>query len=407
MGKPKPEGTGSLTDRVHSVSLCSYPQRPTVLSDWESLTLSGGEALDRAHRWLAKRFGRLIVPTSAFRVNLAAMRQAAAFYSDPGLAEHPERFFREPLGAPLVTVSRPHTLSRGEIFDIEFHSSYQPAYEPFREEFYSYRENQKVHARVWRHPPGEALGQVVAIHGWFMGDQRLNAVALLPGFFFRLGLDVVLYELPYHGHRMPEGLPSDTVLFPSAHIPRTNEAMGQAIYDLRLIAEWLRTESSLPIGVVGMSLGGYAAALWASLDELDFVIPVVPLVSMAELAWSSLNHCAEQEEKICKRLLSTTTLAELKQIYRVHCPLSYEPRVSHDRRMIVAGLADSIIPPAQPEALIEHWGEPETIWFPGGHLARPGESAVFQRIHGFLRSINRAHRRMLAIHADQNGAESP
>src|SRR5690606_33705729 len=103
------------------------------------------------------------------------------------------------------------------------------------------------------------------------------------GYFYRNGFDIVLVELPFHGRRRAE---QTATLFPSTDFVVTNEAIAQAISDVRELQLYLTSMGVKTVGAMGMSLGAYVASLWASLDPLAFCIPIVPLVSMADLAWS-------------------------------------------------------------------------------------------------------------------------
>ncbi len=48
---------------------------------------------------------------------------------------------------------------------------------------------------------------------------------------------------------------------------------------------WLRQEEHPEVGVMGMSLGGYTAALLATVESgLSFCVPVIPLASLADFA---------------------------------------------------------------------------------------------------------------------------
>ncbi len=397
-------GIISLSSRPQTTPLplsqsayCTYPRRLTDLSEWEKLTLVGGNDLARALSWLVRKFSHLSLERTALDGDVGHIRDHINFYRKLRGAD-PQSFFPVPSAVPSIELTTPHPLTVGEVFDISFESGYVPTFEPFREEFARYTENRTVHARMWRHPKGKSLGRVIAIHGWFMGDQRLNALALAPGFFFRLGLDVILYELPYHGRRAPGEHGTSQMLFPSSHLVRTNEAMAQAIYDLRSLALWLASEDDLPIGVVGVSLGGYTAALWASLDLLSFAIPIVPLVSMGEMAWRMLQAtCSEYADLPFCALLTSVTEKEIDEAYAIHCPLSYQPKVRTDRRMIIAGLGDSIVPSNQPYSLWEHWEKPCIHWFDGQHLEQMSQREAFNVVHEFLTSHQLAHRELLDI----------
>lgn len=380
---------------VREPEACPYPRPNTDFSSWEKLTLSDGGDLLRVLRLLARKFTVGSLADAVLAADLNQMKEEIEFYKNTRFTLRPGTFFRRPKELPQVCISEPFGLSRGEIVDLLFQSHFQPKYAPFREEFLSYRANRKVHARMWKHPPGESLGTIIAVHGWFMGDQRVSALTLVPGFFYRLGLDVVLYELPYHGRRAPEEQ-SGVSLFPSAHVARTNEGFAQAIFELRSLAAWIRSENDRPIGTIGMSLGGYTAALWASLDRLAFVIPVVPLVSIPDMVWKLVSdlRAGEPDKKLDLRGIDVEAL---RTIYAVHCPLSYQPKVAHNRRLIIAGTGDPIIPSSQPQMLWEHWERPQIHWFQGGHLGQIVEGDALKQIHAFLRSHKLAHSELLAV----------
>jgi len=375
---------------------CPFPRPNTDLSSWERLTLSGGGDLLRVLRLLSRKFSWGSLSDAVMSGDLEQMRSEFEYYKNTKFVVRPSTFFHPPKELPKICLSEPFPLSRGEIVDLLFQSNFMPRYKPFVGEFASFRENQKVHARMWRHPEGESLGTIIAVHGWFMGDQRVSALTMVPGFFFRLGLNVILYELPYHGRRAPEG-PGAGSLFPSAHVARTNEGFAQAIYELRSLAAWVKSETGNVPGTIGMSLGGYTAALWASLDKLAFVIPVVPLVSIADIARKLAEDAKEGPDGTKMIDLGSIDQAELEAIYAVHCPLSYQPKVPLDRRMIIAGLGDPIIPSSQPQKLWEHWDKPRIHWFQGGHIGQIVESDALKQVHAFLHSIAFAHPELLEI----------
>lgn len=384
------KGGNDKGNNEEDIEYCNLPRAQTPFSDWERMSLAGGSEFERVLAFLAKKFARLKIPKASVDSDIEVIRQQVAFYRN---LPDQHSFFHPPQELATVELSAPHQLKHGEVLDLTFKSKFEPIYQPFHAEFQNYQQNKTVYARMWRHPPGESLGQVIAIHGWFMGDQRINAVTLVPGFFFRLGLDVVLYELPHHGRRADAN--NSGPLFPSIHVARTNETMAQAIFELRTIAAWLKAEhpETPRLGVVGVSLGGYAAALWTGLDKLDFSIPIVPLVSMGDLAWKLLKENGTEHP----RLLDAVNLDLLRAAYQVHCPLHYQAQTAPERRMIIASHGDSIIPAEQPSALWEHWGKPRIHWLEGGHLEQLSQGKAFREVHDFLLSHHLAHPELLDI----------
>lgn len=370
---------------------------PCALSDWERLTLSSEPDLSRAQRILSKRFSRFSLENFYAEEHLVDIEQCEQFYGGEPFRSNPLSFFVDPPCAPRVVKSEPHTLSEGEVFDLCFVSPYSVINPAYEEEYQRYSGNNVCYARAWMHPPGKAHATVIGIHGWFMGDQRVNAIALVPGFFYRLGLNVILYEMPFHGRRAPADVSSTISLFPSINVMRTNEAVAQSIAELRSLRRWCLEQADIPIGVMGMSLGGYLAALWASLDALDFCIPMVPLVSMGALAWEVVTEVDANVDVLMEALAVKLTPERLDALFALHCPLNYTPRLESDRMMIVAGLGDRIVGPQQPRTLWEHWGRPRMHWFSGGHLEHINQIHVFNELQHFLFGLGLADRRLLPI----------
>lgn len=381
----------SAKNRV--ISLSDY-LAPSELSTWESFSLLEEMKIARVLGRVASKFGKAQMADLVVEHAIEDFDAAWSFYQQGRFDLHPEEFFQVPTVLPHTQFSSPYSLSRGEVVDLSFESGFVPVYKRFRPDFESLAENKVVHARIWRHPKGESLGTIVAIHGWLMGDNRLSAVTLVPGFFFKLGLDVVVYELPYHGRRAGD---ATSILFPSPNLARTNEGFGQAIHELRTLRNWVETQNDKPVGVIGLSLGGYISALWASLDELAFAICIAPLVSMSEIAWSLLT--GSDDWTSVKKKISMPHFAEsdLKGVYAMHCPLNHQPRVPLERRMILAGVSDEVIPLSQPESLWRHWQKPRIHWLAGGHLGQVVERGALKHVHNFLQLHRLAHAQLLDI----------
>ncbi len=378
MNDPKDNKDNSSKDSDLAADYCmlDVPQERRF-SSFERYTLVGGNELDKAVAWFAKQLTRFDYLANIGHLDVEALKAAGNYYARPALLQDPGSFFVRPLVPPLVAEREVHGLADGVVLDLSFPSSYQVQHPDMRQEYLSFTENAEVHARYWRHNQ-PARHTIVAVHGWTMGDQRINSLAFQPGFFYRRGMDVLLYELPFHGRRKPQNVSKQewAQLFPSTHVIRTNEALAQAISDLRELAMYLHKSNNTAIGVLGMSLGAYISALWASLDPLHFCIPVVPLVSMADLAWKVVQESQHSKLYTSQGL----KLQDFRKVYFMHCPLSYKPKVKKGARLIIAGLGDNILPAEQPKALWRHWNKPNIFWFEGGHLAEFKKSRAFYEI---------------------------
>jgi hypothetical protein len=175
-----------------------------------------------------------------------------------------------------------------------------------------------------------------------------------------LGLNVVLPVQPLHGPRRRE-LPA-RVSFPGEDVLDNVHGAANAVWDVRRILSWVRAEEpGMPIGITGISLGGYTTALVASLDDaLACAILGVPAVDLADLIerHAGLSHDDERREIL--------TLA--KRIGCVVSPLALTPRVPPAGRFVYAGVADRLVHPRhQVVRLWEHWGRPSIEWYQGGH----------------------------------------
>jgi pimeloyl-ACP methyl ester carboxylesterase len=299
---------------------------------------------------------------------LAALRASVGPFAGGELWAEPRRFFSfvdEPVAPAAVTARFRRTLSGGAVIARQFATAYQPyhAADPATADD---RLEDRVLVEHWQHEPERPLATVVALHGFSMGYPRMDAFALFAAQCFRAGFDVALVTLPFHGPRTPSSARFSGERFAVPHIARLNEAVRQAIYEVHVLIGWLRRQTRAPVGLLGLSLGGYLSSLMAGLtSDLDFVIPMVPPVCMGDLAWrffSRSRHYSEPGAAAFSR-------EELRAAYRVHSPLTYPRRVDKSRILILAGRGDQIVPPEHPHTLWRHWDEPEIHWFSGSHLA--------------------------------------
>lgn len=233
-------------------------------------------------------------------------------------------------------------------------------------------ENDWMPLQHWVHDRG-APATLIALHGFTMGDPRTDAAVLMVAEWFRLGLDVVLVTLPFHGSRAPRDARFSGQLFGSWHVGRLNEAVRQSVHDVQRVIAWLRGRSAAPVGVIGVSLGGYVTALLAELDrDLAFVIPIAAPVHLG-----TLPSVLFAQSRHAKRTPPPLTFDEMVIAYRLHCPLSYPLTMPRERALIIAGCGDCIVPPEQPTALWHHWEQPPIHWYSGSHVAPFRRPTIF------------------------------
>jgi predicted alpha/beta-fold hydrolase len=293
-------------------------------------------------------------------------RTSAEPYLAEQLVQQPDGFFaflndvrREP--SP-VSMGPRRRIRDGSVVEASLASAYRPFHCPADDPACS--ENEIVPLVHWKHE-APAPATLLMLHGFTMGNFRVDAAVLMVEEWYGRGLDVVQMALPFHGARCPAEARFSGERFASWHVGRLNEAVRQSVNDVVRVIAWLRAEQpETPVGIVGVSLGGYVAALLAELDEaLAFVLPVAAPVHLGLLP-STLFARSRYGTVMAPPLAPE----ELERAYRAHCPLTHALAVPRERVFLVAGRGDRVVPPAHVVALWDHWGRPALHWYGGSHV---------------------------------------
>lgn len=290
---------------------------------------------------------------------------AAALWAREGWLDAPEAFHGPvvPLTDPELRVSRAGRARVGNlrVERLRFASVWSPpADAPGRDRWLRYAENATARATVVRHRPGPRPW-VICLHGTDMGrdaDLRSFRVRHL---FDDLGCNVVLPVLPLHGPRRVHA--EHDARFPTLDALDNVYGLAQAAADVRRIIDWVRTQQPQRIGLIGVSLGGYVAALVAGLESepLDCVLPIIPATDFPALFHRQSPSDLQQQ--------LDPLMTSLRQVHSVVSPLRFTPSTPRSRRAIAAGLADRLIDPVDQVApLWEHWERPSIHWYAGGHV---------------------------------------
>lgn len=373
-------GESGHETRIDDSPLAELPQAEVPHEAWFARPLTGfGTAVDatvlRAMQLVVER---ALIPDPE---DVDALRQSAQTLLAPGLQAEPRRFFPfldEPPHRLRVQSRERRRIRGGAIFSRRIESHYIPHSPEIAGSL------GPIQVDHWVHRPGRPRATMLLLHGFTMGNPRLDAFLLLASHWFQGGLDVALLTLPHHGARTPPGARFSGERFAVPHVARLSEAVREAIYDIRQVVHWLREQGGAPVGVLGLSLGGYLAALSAGLcDDLDFAIPIAPPACIGDLAWRFFTQ-THHHRAGGKSALSHP---ELRRSFRLHSPLAHPLRIPKQRVMIAAGRGDRIVPPEHPAALWRHWGEPRIHWFSGGHLTPFGRARVARAVLDHLQSV--------------------
>jgi dienelactone hydrolase len=326
-----------------------------------AIRLSAEVAADEA--MLASVLPFLPVPGrgDAARIN-AEMSAARELFEDRGWFEKPASYHSVPSPLDSPTLREAHV--RGTDYEkLTFESGFEPhPDEPGRDRWLSYRANRTACAWVLRHRDANRPW-LVCIHGYQMGYAGIDLLAFPPDWLHHgLGLNLVIPVLPLHGARKIGRRSGDGFL--TGDILDCVHAEAQAMWDIRRVLNWVRAQSESQIGVFGLSLGGYNAALLSTLeDDLACAIAGIPLVDIpdAMIRHGLLSAIGYQEPES----LDTDHMAETM---RVVSPLALKPRLPVERRFVFAAVADRLVPPEHAARLWEHWDRPRVEWYQGAHM---------------------------------------
>lgn len=352
--------------------------------DAGSLGLQGAVAADLllATAWEATAFVRRVpeLARAAADVDVALAR-----WREKGWLDHPERAFAlpPPLEKPRIEARR--IPGAGTVEQLAFASDYECADPEIATAYRGCVANRSAHVLLWRHRTGPPRPTLISIHGFGMGRFATDVPWLrlrgwdLVGLHRTLGIDVAYVMLPFHGART-DG-PSGAGFF-DAHPLSAAAAVAHAVWDVRRLAGWLRSQGAPAIGVHGISLGGCVAALYASLDgALASAIPMTPAVELPEIFWRHLPEARRNEWRAVG--LGPERLAEA---WSLVAPLRHRPKAPHAARLLIASAADQVTPSSAVQQLWSHWDEPALHWLPGAHLVWRGRVGLASRVSDHLRA---------------------
>jgi hypothetical protein len=303
-------------------------------------------------------------------------------YARRDLIDNPALFFRP---TPMPESFRVKTLGRlkgGRRLRVTFPSTYTTHDTTYQEKYSAFRRNQMNRVHLFQHDTPHRP-TAICIHAWGGGNLVLEERIFAARTLYKMGLNVALMTMPLHGARTPKSTLLPGQLFPSRDLRRSNEAFCQAVADLRVLRQWLGTaQASGPVGYIGISLGGYTAALMASLEsDAAFIIPIVAPCSFGDLMW---HHGSNQRSRheIEERGVS---LWDIRRIFALHCPLLYPLKVPKENVLILWGEGDRVVSSLQQWVLWEHWGQPQIESFAGGHVMHFGRRQYLRVITKWLR----------------------
>jgi hypothetical protein len=186
-----------------------------------------------------------VVLATSVRQGSGTERGNLNFYAELAAEHDPGQSFPAPTELPQVS-SRPANrlaewIARGTVDNIAFASSFTAINPAMRKQWSAWESNNIVCAQHWRHDD-RPRPTLCVIHGFmrssYLANRRAEKFSPFSGFGYFAG-----------------GLSGFA------------EAMAQAVHDFGSIVDYLRHTGVDRTALTGISLGGYASALVASVDD--------------------------------------------------------------------------------------------------------------------------------------------
>ncbi|MGD8329014.1 MAG: hypothetical protein PVJ49_06225 [Acidobacteriota bacterium] len=226
---------------------------------------------------------------------------------------------------------------------------------------------------------------LILLHGWLVERPQLVIYRHWARRAAARGLDVWMPRLPYHLERADPGeISGERCLSPDL---RTSlDAVRQAVAETRLLARWLRASGAPAVGIWGMSLGGWVAALATSLDaDWEGVAMWAPVAAPAEVLFESgLVELMRDAVVAGGGLAEDFDAPEMAAI----TPALRRGLVPRSRVLMVAGAYDQVVSPRSVARLARAWNV-DVRWVPHGHISLMASRAPVELTAGFLASVLR------------------
>ncbi|MGD8317916.1 MAG: alpha/beta hydrolase family protein [Myxococcales bacterium] len=274
--------------------------------------------------------------------------------------------FPSPDRLPRVRAKSRWSLPGFDNEDLSFASLHDPIEPIFRAHYHErVRRLHTVYARRIRPKEAEGRPRILYIHGYMQPETVIEEITLLSGMARSMRMEIVHMQPPYHGRRKPRSSPYDGELFWSADVVRSFEAMRQTIFDARTLLSVMLQESSAPVGVMGLSLGGAFAAALACLEpRFAFSVPLIAHMDMGALLKDAPVLSAMRKDLA----RFGWTPREFGDFFERIGWNALAPEIPIERILLIAASRDHFFDARVLRAMWERWGRPEIRWYPSSHM---------------------------------------
>jgi len=313
--------------------------------------------------------GRLIAYLQAQRdIDWHAYAREIGFYHEQGYVVNPQTFFCLPEKMPAYHIETQAPYHNGTYQVIAFPSLYEPQNPFVRQRYLSYSENRTGYLIRWVH--GDMPRKtVLCVHGFMMGSPREAERMFKISKLFALGLDVALCIHPFHWKRISGPRSARRIYLTLGDAAFTNECIAHSVYDLDNAFSILNDLGASETGMIGASLGGYVAGLYACLRrEIKFAALMVPGLSFLRPMSPDMFYKRAPFDLVWRE--------HARRAADFHSPLNLRPQIPTENILVVASRGDKICPFDLVEQLRQRWELSRCHYRTGGHWL------VFDKLRG-------------------------
>lgn len=277
-----------------------------------------------------------------------------------------DRFFERPETVPEVRVRRRWRLPGLVSEDLVFASQHEPIEPGFRQRCRSeYRANHTVYARRIRPRGASRRPRLLYLHGYLQPETVVEEVGLLGALALRLDAEIVQVQPAYHGRRAPAGSRFSGEFYWTADLVRSFEALRQSVLDARSLLAWMLADDPRPVGVTGLSLGGFLSAVLTCVEErFAFSVPLIAHMDLRALVADApvLAGMRRNLRAFGWGLEDFGAFVESIGWYELR------PQLEPDQILVLAASQDRFFDPGVVETMWRRWGEPAIRWYPTSHM---------------------------------------
>ncbi|HEX3420527.1 MAG TPA: 1-acyl-sn-glycerol-3-phosphate acyltransferase [Candidatus Udaeobacter sp.] len=182
--------------------------------------------------------------------------------------------------------------------------------------------------------------------------------------FNEFGWNACFVHLPYHFSRAPTGYWNGELAI-TPDLIRNAEGLRQGVIEVRQIMDSLRGHGCREFGVLATSYGGWVGALLTLVEsDFRFVALMSPIVNVEHAIWQSPAARRLRRELV----QANVERALVARHFHLSSPLHGRPACDPTRILFVTGDFDSIVPPAEIEAIHQTWQGSELLRVRQGHF---------------------------------------